>query len=66
MQIDWQPDHITFSIDGNEGRTVKASDFVDGNGGSQFPNTPSRIQLSLWPAGIDSMPEGTVQWAGGA
>ncbi|KAL1661620.1 glycoside hydrolase family 16 protein [Schizophyllum commune] len=63
--IDWQPDHITFSIDGNEVRTVKASDFVDGNGGSQFPNTPSRIQLSLWPAGIDSMPEGTVQWAGG-
>lgn len=36
------------------------------NGGvSQYPNTPSRIQLSLWPAGISSSAPGTVQWAGG-
>lgn len=32
---------------------------------SQYPNTPSRIQLSLWPAGISSSAPGTVQWAGG-
>lgn len=63
--LDWQPDAITFSIDGNVVRTVNAKDYVDGNGGSQFPNTPARIQISLWPAGIDSMPSGTVEWAGG-
>ncbi|THU87755.1 glycoside hydrolase family 16 protein [Dendrothele bispora CBS 962.96] len=62
--IDWQPDSLTFSIDNNVVRTVKASDFQS-NGANQFPNTPSRIQLSLWPAGIDSMPSGTVEWAGG-
>ncbi|KAF5361620.1 hypothetical protein D9758_007371 [Tetrapyrgos nigripes] len=62
--IDWQPDSLTWSVDGNAVRTIKASDFQS-NGINQFPNTPSRIQLSVWPAGIDSMPQGTVQWAGG-
>lgn len=62
--IDWQPDTLTFSVDNNVVRTIKASDFQAG-GINQYPNTPSRIQVSIWPAGIDSMPPGTVQWAGG-
>lgn len=31
----------------------------------QFPQTPSRMQLSLWPAGQASNAEGTKEWAGG-
>jgi hypothetical protein len=30
-----------------------------------FPQTPSRIQLSLWPAGLPSDGQGTIEWAGG-
>ncbi len=30
-----------------------------------FPQTPSRVQLSLWPAGLASNGQGTVDWAGG-
>ncbi|KIJ62177.1 glycoside hydrolase family 16 protein [Hydnomerulius pinastri MD-312] len=64
--VDWQPDSLTFLVDGNVTRTIKASDCVNNaTGVSEFPNTPSRIQLSLWPAGISSEPQGTVQWAGG-
>ncbi|EIW78647.1 glycoside hydrolase family 16 protein [Coniophora puteana RWD-64-598 SS2] len=62
--LNWQPDALEFLVDGNVTRTLKASDTVV-NGVSQYPNTPSRIQLSIWPAGISSEPAGTVQWAGG-
>lgn len=27
--------------------------------------TPSRVQLSIWPAGIEGSAQGTVDWAGG-
>lgn len=30
-----------------------------------FPQTPSRVQLSLWPGGLPSNGEGTIEWAGG-
>ncbi|PSS36956.1 hypothetical protein PHLCEN_2v1172 [Hermanssonia centrifuga] len=63
--LDWQPDSLTWLIDGNIVRTLQRSDTVDSNGVSMYPNTPSRIQLSIWPAGINTSAEGTVQWAGG-
>ena len=31
----------------------------------RYPTTPSRIQLSIWPAGIPGTAQGTVDWAGG-
>ncbi|KAF6764108.1 glycoside hydrolase family 16 protein [Ephemerocybe angulata] len=62
--IDWQPDSLSWSIDGKVVRTVKKSDFVEG-GLTRYPNTPSRVQLSIWPAGIESSGKGTVEWAGG-
>ncbi|KAF8918651.1 glycoside hydrolase family 16 protein [Mucidula mucida] len=62
--IDWQPETLTFSIDGNVVRTIQQSDTVQ-DGVTTYPSTPSRIQLSLWPAGINSSAPGTVQWAGG-
>jgi hypothetical protein len=30
-----------------------------------YPQTPSRVQLSLWPGGLPSNGEGTISWAGG-
>ncbi|KAG1776778.1 glycoside hydrolase family 16 protein [Suillus placidus] len=64
--VDWQPDSLTFSVDGNVTRTITAVQTTNNTTGVvQFPNTPSRIQLSIWPAGISTEPQGTVQWAGG-
>jgi len=62
--IDWQPDTLRFLIDNKEVRSVNKKDTLK-NGVFQYPTTPARIQLSIWPAGIPSMPQGTVQWAGG-
>ncbi|KZP33738.1 glycoside hydrolase family 16 protein [Athelia psychrophila] len=62
--IDWQADALTWKIDGKTVRTLKASDAQNGSI-SQYPNTPSRVQVSLWPGGISSEPAGTVAWAGG-
>lgn len=30
-----------------------------------YPQTPARVQLSLWPAGLEKNGKGTVDWAGG-
>ncbi|KAJ7576832.1 concanavalin A-like lectin/glucanase domain-containing protein [Mycena floridula] len=57
--INWTPEALIFQIDGKTVRTLKASQFP-----GQYPSTPSRIQLSLWPAGTSPYP-GTVEWSGG-
>ncbi|KAJ7574445.1 concanavalin A-like lectin/glucanase domain-containing protein [Mycena floridula] len=58
--IDWSPTQLIFKIDGETVRTIHASDFP-----GKYPSTPSRIQLSLWPAGTSASAPGTVEWAGG-
>lgn len=58
--IDWQQDTLRFLIDNKEVRSVAKADLKDA-----YPSTPSRVQLSLWPAGINSSAPGTVQWSGG-
>jgi len=63
--IDWQPDQLTWSIDGKVVRTLKKSDTTGSDGVAHYPSTPSRVQLSIWPAGITGTPEGTLTWAGG-
>lgn len=64
--IDWQPDQTVWSIDGKELRTLKKSDTWNSTDNMfHYPQTPSRIQLSLWPAGSDKNAKGTVDWAGG-
>jgi len=63
--IDWQPETLTWMIDGAVVRTLKKSDTINSAGVANYPSTPSRIQLSIWPAGISTEPQGTVQWAGG-
>ncbi|KAG6856951.1 hypothetical protein H0H87_011937 [Tephrocybe sp. NHM501043] len=57
--IDWQPKTLTFLIDEKVVRQVNAKDV------SNYPNTPSRVQLSIWPAGTSASAEGTVNWGGG-
>lgn len=65
-EIDWTPDSITWSVDGQVGRVLKKSDTWNETGGYyNYPQTPARVQLSLWPGGLASNAAGTIEWAGG-
>jgi len=65
-EIDWQPDQITWSVDGQIGRTLKKSDtFNETTKQYDYPQTPARVQLSLWPGGLSTNDAGTIAWAGG-
>lgn len=64
--FDWQPDHIDWIVDGQVLRTLHAKDTLNFTTGVyQYPQTPSRIMLSLWPAGNAGNAPGTIAWAGG-
>ncbi|KAF8609596.1 glycoside hydrolase family 16 protein [Ceratobasidium sp. AG-I] len=65
--IDWQEDELTWLIDDNVVRTLKKSETLSKTvpGRYDYPTTPARVQLSLWPAGINTSAPGTVEWAGG-
>lgn len=65
-EIDWQPDTLTWSIDGTILRTLNKNDTYNTTDKQyHYPQTPSRIQLSLWPAGLASNGKGTIDWSGG-
>lgn len=65
-EIDWKPDSMSWSIDGNVMRTVNRNDTWNATTNQwNYPQTPARIQLSLWPAGLSTNAPGTVAWAGG-
>ncbi|PWY91108.1 hypothetical protein BO70DRAFT_85125 [Aspergillus heteromorphus CBS 117.55] len=65
-EIDWTEDAITWSVDGTVKRTLtKESTWNATANRYQYPQTPSRMQLSLWPAGQASNAPGTIAWAGG-
>jgi len=64
--VDWKPDNLTWSIDGNDMRTINRADTWNATSNRfDYPQTPSRIMLSLWPAGLPSNDAGTIAWAGG-
>jgi beta-glucanase (GH16 family) len=65
-EIDWTPDSITWSIDGQASRVLKHDDTYNATTKNyDFPQTPSFLQISIWPGGLASNPEGTRNWAGG-
>ncbi|KAI4253218.1 MAG: hypothetical protein LQ352_003818 [Teloschistes flavicans] len=65
-ELDWQPDQLTWSVDGSVMRTLKRSDTWNATTNSyHYPQTPARVELSLWPAGSSKNGQGTISWAGG-
>jgi Glycosyl hydrolases family 16 len=65
-EIDWTPEQITWSIDGREVRTKKKSETWNATSNRyDYPQTPARVQLSLWPAGLPTNGQGTITWGGG-
>ncbi|KAK6460718.1 Utr2 GPI anchored cell wall putative glycosidase [Scheffersomyces coipomensis] len=65
--LDWTEDYLTWSIDGVAVRTLNRNDTWNATADRyEFPQTPSRIQFSLWPGGDSLNGLGTIEWAGGA
>ncbi|KAG9233410.1 concanavalin A-like lectin/glucanase domain-containing protein [Amylocarpus encephaloides] len=65
-EIDWTPDKITWLVDGQVGRTLERKNTWNSTTNQwMYPQTPARVQLSLWPGGLASNAKGTVDWAGG-
>jgi len=65
-EIDWTPESITWKIDGQVGRVKKRSDtYNEKTKNYDYPQTPSRVQLSIWPGGLETNGKGTIDWAGG-
>jgi hypothetical protein len=53
-------------VDGKVLRSKKKSDTWNETANAYYyPQTPSRIMLSLWPAGLPTNGQGTIEWAGG-
>ncbi|KAL1858127.1 hypothetical protein VTK73DRAFT_7931 [Phialemonium thermophilum] len=65
-EIRWTPDTITWLVDGKVGRVKKKSDTWNATANQwDYPQTPARVQLSIWPGGADTNAPGTIEWAGG-
>jgi beta-glucanase (GH16 family) len=65
-EIRWTPDKIEWYLDGKLGRTQKKSDTWNATANQwDYPQTPARVQLSIWPGGAASNGQGTIDWAGG-
>lgn len=60
----WAQDRLEWWIDENLVRTLKYDD-SKALGGKNYPQTPSRISFSNWPAGRKGAKKGTIEWAGG-
>ncbi|KAJ5514446.1 Glycoside hydrolase family 16 CRH1 predicted [Penicillium fimorum] len=65
-EIDWTPEKVDWIVDGTVARTLKKADtYNETSKQYAFPQTPARLQMSLWPAGQSSNAQGTIDWAGG-
>ncbi|RDA94498.1 hypothetical protein CP533_2758 [Ophiocordyceps camponoti-saundersi (nom. inval.)] len=65
-EIRWTPDRIDWLVNGQVGRSKLRKDTWNETSQQwQFPQTPARVQLSIWPGGLASNAKGTIEWAGG-
>lgn len=65
-EIDWTPDAVTWYLDGKSVRVLNKADTYNATSKQfHFPQTPARLELSLWPGGLASNAPGTIAWAGG-
>ncbi|RAK94846.1 uncharacterized protein BO80DRAFT_420254 [Aspergillus ibericus CBS 121593] len=64
--IDWKPDVLEWIVDGTVMRTLtKNSTYNATSGVYMYPQTPSRLEMSIWPGGSEAEGLGTIEWAGG-
>ncbi|CAI4038428.1 hypothetical protein SMKI_05G0370 [Saccharomyces mikatae IFO 1815] len=65
-ELDWHEDYVTWSIDGVVGRTLYKNQTYNATTKSyQYPQTPSKVDISIWPGGNSTNAPGTIAWSGG-
>ncbi|KAI2638324.1 glycoside hydrolase family 16 protein [Xylaria nigripes] len=65
-EIRWSTEKIEWYTDGKLGRTQLKKDTWNATANQwNYPQSPARVQLSIWPGGASSNAEGTISWAGG-
>lgn len=62
--LHWDQNKIQWWIDGVMVRHLDYDEALTLNG-YNYPQTPCRVQFSLWPAGQKKAAGGTIDWAGG-
>lgn len=60
----WDSDKLEWWIDGSLARTVEFSE-ADTVYGKNYPQTPCQVKMSIWPSGLESESNGTIEWGGG-
>ncbi|KAI0166151.1 concanavalin A-like lectin/glucanase domain-containing protein [Xylariaceae sp. FL1272] len=60
--VEWDENHMTWYVDNNIVRTVKAQSTPSG---FVFPQSPMKLQLGVWGGGDPDNNYWTIQWAGG-
>ncbi|PHH90759.1 hypothetical protein CDD83_2715 [Cordyceps sp. RAO-2017] len=60
--LDWSKDELSWYINQNKVRSLKA---VDANQTRSYPQTPARLSLGIWAGGSPDNAPGVRQWAGG-
>jgi hypothetical protein len=64
--IDWKEDTLEWTLNGKIQRTLeRKGTWNPEHGRFDYPQTPARVMLSLWPAGLPTNEKGTIEWAGG-
>ena len=64
--FNWTEDKLEWKIDGVVVRTLNKADTMGWDKVSHFPASPSRLQFSVWPSGIEDVSPGSYEWGGGA
>lgn len=65
-EVDWTPDTLTWYLDGKSVRTLQRSDtYNETTKQFWYPQSPSRVQFSVWPGGASTEAPGVIAWAGG-
>ncbi|ODV88972.1 glycoside hydrolase family 16 protein [Tortispora caseinolytica NRRL Y-17796] len=65
-ELDWTEDRIEWRLDGQTYRTLNKADTYNATDDTyMYPQTPARVQLSIWPGGLSTNAPGTIEWAGG-
>ncbi|AJV33282.1 Utr2p [Saccharomyces cerevisiae YJM195] len=65
-ELDWHEDYVTWSIDGVVGRTLYKNETYNATTQKyQYPQTPSKVDISIWPGGNSTNAPGTIAWSGG-
>ena len=64
--FDWNEERIIWLIDGRPVRTLFKKDTWDPiTKHYKYPQTPSRLEIAIWPGGDKDNHPGTIEWAGG-